>query len=117
MKKLAIVLGMFLGIMNATSQEVFEFKGMYKGLKITLSENTIEYNYKGAITMFDVELAGKEGYTDTYNVINSNELSTTKHRFRFVRADKYASVVWETRDDFTGKTTQQLFPIKKITQL
>jgi len=115
MKKVAIVLLMFLGTISMTSQEVFEFKGMYKGLKITLSENTIEYNYKGAVTMFDVELAGKEGYTDTYNVINST--SVTKQRFRFVRAAKYGSVIWETRDDFTGQTTQSLFPIKKITQL
>ena len=114
MKKVAIVLLMFLGTINMTSQEVFDIKGL-KGLKITLSENTLEYNYKGASTLFDVEFAGKEGSAETYNVVNST--SSTKHRFKFIRGGKKPMILWETRDDFNGATSQMIYQIKKVTQL
>ena len=114
MKKLLVVLVLAFTLgMNA---QVFEFKGAYKTMTITLSENTIEVSYDGDSVTFDVKLiGGKNEYSETYEVVESDSPYTL--RYVFVKAKKNGSVTIQAKDDFTGKITSQLLPIKKITQL
>tara|TARA_B100000767_G_C19353160_1_gene364632 strand:- start:134 stop:505 length:372 start_codon:yes stop_codon:yes gene_type:complete len=116
MKKLGLIFGMIVFTLSMNAQEVFEFKGAYKKMTITLSENTIEVSNNGDSITFDVKrIGGKNENFETYEVIDSD--SPYMIRYVFAKAKKNGSVTIQVKDDFTGKVTSQMLLIKKITQL